>query len=566
MNTIRPTLRRQLPLAAALLVALSMAGCGGADETAQTAGPEGEEAVPAEDAPYLLDELGGHSFAVTTSNELVQRYFDQGLALTYGFNHAAAIAAFEEAAELDPGCAACLWGKALALGPNINAPMGPDAGRAAHAAVQKAFALRESVTPKERELIEALTTRYAEEPPEDRAALDLAYADAMRGVHAQFPDDTDIATLTAEALMDLYPWSYWTADAEPREHTLELIELIEWVMATEPNHLGANHYYIHAVEEYYPEKAVAAADRLGGLAADAGHLVHMPSHIYWRVGRYDDAAQVNQRAAKADEDYFAWCRPGGFYRALYYPHNVHFLWAAASAEGHSELAITAARKLAQQVEPLHAEFPFVEEFLTVPHVTLVRFGRWDAVLGEPKPAEGRVFQIGIWHYARGVAFAKTGKLEEAGAELEAVRAMSATPEAEAMVVSGGIANAAGLMSLGADHLAGEIARASGDDAAAIAALESAVAKQDALAYMEPPPWYFPVRQALGAELLEQGRAAEAEAVYLKDLEQYPLNGWSFFGLAASLEAQGKETAASLARDNHAKAFAGADVELQASAF
>ncbi len=555
----RTSLAKSLPswLAAAVL----FVGCAIA-----TVDDSGDTTRAATTAPRLLEELGDHSFPVTTTSEQAQRYFDQGLALTYGFNHAAGINAFEEAARLDPGCASCFWGKALALGPNINAPMGPDAGRAAHAAAQQAYALREGATAKERALIEALVTRYAEEPPEDRAALDLAYANAMRAARAAFPEDTDIATLTAEALMDLYPWAYWTADGEPREHTLELVALIEWVLEKEPNHLGANHYYIHAVEEHHPERAEIAADRLVDLAPDAGHLVHMPSHIYWRVGRYSDAAGVNQRAAEADEIYFAWCRPGALYRALYYPHNVHFLWAAASAEGRSELALIAGRKLAQQVEPLHAEFPFVEEFLTVPQLTLVRFGRWDAVLGEPKPAAGRTFQIGIWHYSRGVALAKTGKLAEAQAELETVRALAALSEAEAMRVAGGIASAAQLLSLGMDHLAGEIARAAGDDAAAVAALQSAVVKQDALAYMEPPPWYFPVRQALGAELLEQGRAVEAEAVYRKDLEQYPKNGWSFFGLAQALAAQEREGEATMARAYHAQAFGDADVELRASAF
>ena len=529
-----------------------------------TAAQRGE--APDDAPPRLLERLGSHELRVTTSSEVAQRYFNQGLALTYGFNHAAAIAAFEEAAERDPSCAMCFWGKALALGPNINAPMGPDAGRAAHAAAQKAYALRESGTAKERALIEALTTRYVADPPEDRAELDLAYANAMRAVQTAHPEDTDVATLTAEALMDLYPWNYWTANGEPREHTDELIALIEGVLEVEPYHLGANHYYIHAVEEYHPAKAESAADRLAGAAPDAGHLVHMPSHIYWRVGRYHDAAEINQEAASADEQYFAWCRPGGFYRALYYPHNIHFLWAAASAQGRSELAMTAARKLAQQVEPLHAEFPLVEEFLTVPQLTLVRFGRFDAVLGEPKPPEGRVFQTGLWHYARGVALAKLGRVDEAEAELDAVEALATTDEAAEMFVSGGVATAAGLMELGVEHLAGEIASASGDADSAIAALESAVARQDELAYMEPPPWYFPVRQSLGAELLANERAVEAEAVYRTDLEQYPENGWSFFGLAQALEAQGRTAEANMAQAYHQKAFEEADVQLEASVF
>ena len=522
--------------------------------------------APQEAPPRLLEGLGEHSLPVTTSSETAQRYFDQGLALTYGFNHAAAIAAFEQAAELDPNCAMCFWGKALALGPNINAPMGPDAGRAAHAAAQQAHRLREAGTPMEQALIEALTVRYVSDPPDDRSGLDLAYADAMRQVRTAFPDDTDVATLTAEALMDLYPWNYWTAEGEPREHTAELIALLEGVLEVEPLHLGANHYYIHAVEEYHPEKGEAAADRLADAAPDAGHLVHMPSHIYWRVGRYDDAASINQEATAADEEYFGWCRPGAFYRALYYPHNIHFLWAAASAQGRSELAMTAARKLAQQVEPLHAEFPMVEEFLTVPQLTLVRFGRYDAVLGEPRPAEGRVFQTGLWHYARGVALAKLSREDEAEVELAALEALAVSDAAAEMFVAGGVATAAALMELGVEHLAGEIAAASGDVESALAALASAVARQDELAYMEPPPWYFPVRQALGAALLENGQAEEAEAVYRRDLEQYPKNGWSFFGLAQALEAQGRTAEANMARSYHETAFAEADVELSASTF
>ncbi len=522
--------------------------------------------TPREGAPVLLDELGGRSIPVTTSNALAQRYFDQGMALVYGFNHGSAIDAFDEAAALDPQCASCFWGKALALGPNINAPLGPDGARAAFAALQQAQAVSAGATEKERALIDALAERYVEEPGDDRSALDAAYADAMQKVQARYPDDTDIATLTAEAHMDRYPWAYWTADAEPREYTGEIIRLLEWVLEREPGHIGANHYYIHAVEEHFPDKAEDAADRLATLAPDAGHLVHMPSHIYWRVGRYGDAAEVNQAASAADENYFAQCKPGALYRALYYPHNVHFLWAAASARGQSELALTAARKLAQEVEALHTDFPFVEEFLTVPQLTLVRFGRWDAVLGEPKPADGRVFQTGMWHYARGVAYAKLGKLAEARGELAAVQAHAADGAAAEMFVAGGVATAEALLGLGADHLEGEIAAAAGDRAAAIASFERAVAQQDGLAYMEPPPWYYPIRQTLGAELLEADRAADAEAVYREDLVQYPKNGWSFFGLAASLEAQGREAEANMARAYHEKAFDEADVELAASAF
>jgi tetratricopeptide (TPR) repeat protein len=455
---------------------------------------------------------------------------------------------------------------ALARGPNINAPMGPEAAKAAWAAIQRAEALKVHASRVERDLIHALGARYAPTPLDDRSILDLSYANAMLHVRARYPEDTDIATLTAEALMDLSPWNYWTPDAQPREYTTDIVESLEWVLESEPTHLGANHYYIHAVEEYFPEKAEAAADRLHSLAPDAGHLVHMPSHIYWRVGRYADATEINQRAAAADEQYFSWCRPGAFYRALYYPHNVHFLWAAASAEGRSALALTSARKLAQQVEGLHAEFPLVEEFLAVPQLTLLRFGRWDAVLGEPRPPKARPYQLGMWHYARGVAQTRLGRLMQAQLSLIELRKIADGPDARSLIVAGGTAPASDLLHIGGDRLDAEIAAVQDDGTHAVILLESAVARQDAMVYMEPPPFYFPVRQALGAVLLDQGRAKKAEGVYRKDLEQYPKNGWSLYGLARSLEAQGKRREAQWAQQGHENAFARADVALGASRF
>jgi len=373
----------------------------------------------------LFDGMGDHTRTVSTDNALAQRYFDQGLAQAYAFNHDAAVRSFETARALDPACAMCAWGVAYALGPNINAPMGPDAARRAHAAAQDALALAANASERERGYIEAMAARYAAEPPEDRADLDLAYANAMRDVHRGDPRDSDAATLFAESLMDLSPWNYWTPEAQPREHTGELLAALEGVLERDPRHVGANHFYIHAVEEHHPERAVAAADRLGALAPDAGHLVHMPSHIYWRVGRYADALEINQRAAAADEAFFATCRAGAFYRAAYYPHNVHFLWAAAAAEGRSQIAITAARKLQAAVAPSLESFDFVEEFAAYPVLTLVRFGRWDAVLGEPRPPRARPYLTGTWHYARGLARVRRGELAPAHAELEALAAAAA---------------------------------------------------------------------------------------------------------------------------------------------
>jgi tetratricopeptide (TPR) repeat protein len=553
-------MRRGLRASVALGAALAV-GCGGAT----TKGAQ-QAAEPAAKPPELLSGLGDHHRPITTSSPEAQRYFDQGLALIYGFNHDAAVRSFDYALTLDPSCAMCAWGKATALGPNINLPLGPDVAPAAWAAAQQAKSLAPLATPVEQELIAAVAARYTQTYSADRAALDLRYANAMREVRKHFPEDVDVAVLTAEALMNLYPWSYWTRDAKPKEHTLELLGLLEWAMQREPTHLGANHYYIHAVEEHFPERAEPVADRLVALAPDAGHLVHMPGHIYYRVGRYQDAAGVNVKAIASDEAYFARCRPGDYYRAAYYPHNIHFLWAAAATEGQSTEALSTARSLASKVEEYHAELPLVEEFLAIPMLTGVRFGKWDAVLGEPAPPAGRTYQGAIWHYARGVAYARTRRTAEADAELALVRAALKDPANTQLLLAGNTASAAALLAIGEAHLEGELAATKGETNAAVAALERAVALQDALTYMEPPPWYFPTRQALGAVLLEAGRAKQAEAVYRADLEEWPKNGWSLFGLSRALLAQQKTDEAAWASEGFERAWARADVQLSASRF
>ena len=522
----------------------------------------GAEAAP----PKLLEHLGAQVHPIQTSTPLAQRYFDQGMILTFGFNHEAAIRSFEEAARLDPSCTMCRWGIALALGPNINAAMGPEAGNRAYREVQLALGLLDHASPRERAYVEALAHRYAETQPEDRSDLDLAYANAMREIHRADPDDVDAAVLFAESLMDLYPWAYWTADQKPREYTREFLDVLEDVLAKAPDHVGANHYYIHAVEEFFPEKAVEAADRLADLAPDAGHLVHMPSHIYWRMGRYGDAAAINQRAAKSDEQYFGWCRPGAFYAAAYYPHNVHFLWAAATAEGQADLALTTARKLAQITRGAVDEAPFVQEFMAIPILTLARFGRWDEVLAEPKPDPEHVYLTGIWHYARGLALARTGKLGEGRAELLVLREVAARDETETLVLAGNTSSARQLLEIGSAHLEGELAAAAGEHDEAVAALRAAEHRHASLVYMEPPPWYLPPRLALGAVLLARGDGNEAEAVYRADLDQYPKNGWALFGLAQAFEAQGEDAQATWARAGFETAWANADVTLSSSRF
>jgi tetratricopeptide (TPR) repeat protein len=413
-------------MAVVMLIAVtSLLSCDSISPSSPTSSQSIPETVTP--APRLLTNLGDQKHPIQTSSLLAQEYFDQGLILSFGFNHEAAIRSFEEASRLDPDCGMCRWGIALALGPNINAPMGPAAASRAYEEIQLALELtipttNPTTSPRERAYIEALSTRYAEQEPMDRSGLDLAYADAMRELYRANPSDADAATLFAEALMDLYPWDYWTAEGEPRKYTDEIVRTLEEVLASAPNHVGANHYYIHAVEEFFPEKGEAAADRLAPLTPDAGHLVHMPSHIYWRIGRYEDAAEINQRASESDERFFAWCRAGAFYRAAYYPHNLHFLWAAASAEGRRDLALMTARKLAATTRPGVAEFPFMQEFIATPMLTMARFGRWDAILGEPWPNDNEIFLVGIWNYARGLAQIRLGSLAAAKQSTGAWRA------------------------------------------------------------------------------------------------------------------------------------------------
>jgi len=556
-------LRAQRWFTGAALLALACTGGGSATAPATAAKPE---AAPA-DAPPLF-QLGAHHFEISSSVPLAERYFDQGLAQTYGFNHAKAIRDFSYAAKLDPKCAICSWGVALAHGPNINMPMDAANAKAAWAALQDAQARAVHASPLEQDLIAALAKRYAADAPADRAALDRAYADAMIALRAKHPENLDVAVLAAEAIMDTSPWNYWDEKMAPRELTPQVVEYLEWALGRTPNHLGANHYYIHLQELPAPEKAEAAADRLLPLAPDAGHLVHMPSHIYWRVGRYQDAVAANIAGAKADETLLALCGPGKYpiYSALYYPHNVHFITVSAAAQGQSESAVAEARRLAMAVKDKLEAFPPVEDFLTLPTLMLVRFGKWEAVLAEPEPPAGRIYQGGIFHFARGMAFARLGRIAEAEAELVALEAAAADPKAAQLMANGGSTSTGTLLALASEQLEGEIAAAKGDTAGAVEALEAAVARQDGLVYTEPPPWFMPTRQALGAVLLQAGRAADAEGVFRADLAQNPKNGWSLYGLAQALNAQGKRDEAAWAEQGFAQAWKNADVKLATSRF
>ncbi len=519
--------------------------------------------VPADSVP-LYDDLGRHGRPVTTDSERAQAYFDQGLRLQYAFNHAEAIRSYREALRLDPGCAMCWWGIALAHGPNINAPMSPEAGTEAWNAIHHARELAPEATEAERRLIEALAARYAADPGAARAPLDSAYARAMERVWERHPDDADVLTLYAASLMNLSPWNYWTGgydDRKPRPDTPKVLAALERALELDADHPGACHYYIHAVEAAYPEKAVDCAERLAGLMPGAGHIVHMPGHIYIRVGRYADAVRTNEHAVHADETYIQDQRPGGLYPAAYYPHNYHFMAFAATMAGMGEKAMEAARRVAPRVpHEVARDVPFVQNIVVLPRLTAVTFGRWEEVLEAPMPSEELLNATALAHYARGVALAATGREEEAAAELEALRRLARTHEAHEAPAD----DPRVVLAIGEHMLAGEIALRAGRAEEAVPHFERAAALEDAMLYEEPPLWYHPVRHTLGRALLEAGRPEEAERRYREDLLRFPDNGWSLIGLARSLEAQGREAEAREARSAYRAAWTDADGELSGS--
>jgi tetratricopeptide (TPR) repeat protein len=520
-------------------------------------------ATPADSVP-LYSDLGNYHFAVSTRAKIAQAYFDQGLRLVYGFNHGEAIRAFTEATRIDPSCAMCYWGIAYAYGPHVNAGMDSAAGVAAYAAIQKARQNAAKASPREQGYIKALLNRYAAVPPNDRAPLDSAYAQAMAKLAAQYPGDFDAATLYAESLMDLSPWNYWNRDGTPRPDTPTIVAQLEGVIAKNPNHPGACHYYIHAVEAVAPEKAVACAERLAALMPGAGHMVHMPGHIYIRVGRYNDAIMANEHAVHTDQMYMEEEKPGpGIYSIGYVPHNYHFLAFASTMAGRSQEALEAARKtsatttydVARQVPPAEVYVPY--QFLA-----LTTFGHWDEVLALPIPPADLGYAYGLAQYARGVAFAATGRAAEARASLDSLVKDRSTIKPD--YATAGWSTPGTVLEIAEHSLRGEMAMRSGDASGAVDHFKAAAAAEDGLLYIEPPDWYYPVRHSLGLALLRAGRPAEAEVAYREDLKRFPRNGWALFGLAQSLEAQGKD--ASAEKQQFQEAWRSADVTLTGSRF
>jgi tetratricopeptide (TPR) repeat protein len=516
--------------------------------------------LPAQQAPPpLYTNLGTYHKAVGTRVPLAQQYFDQGLRLVYGFNHAEAIRSFTRATELDPACAMCWWGIAYAYGPHVNAGMDSASGVKAYEAAQKALSLSPNASPWQRAYIRAVAARYAPVPPVDRANLDSAYSRGMADAVRSHPNDLDAAALYAESLMDLRPWNYWTPQGKPYPGTEVIVRQLERVIARNPEHPGACHYYIHAVEAVNPQLAVPCAERLARLMPGVGHIVHMPAHIYVRVGRYADAAASNVHAIHTDETFIEGQKPVTVYSLAYYPHNIHFLAFVSTLAGRSAQALEAARTLQSKVNlDVARQVPMLQEMVPYYVLTLTTFGRWDDVLAQPLPPPDIRMPLAMAYYARGVAYAAKGQPAEAQTALDTVKAIDAATPADAPAKTP--------VSIAVHALMGEIATRSGKFDEGIGHFREALKIEDAGLYFEPPKWYYPIRESLGAALLKAGRSAEAEAVYREDLKRFPENGWSLFGLAAALRAQGKSAEAAAVDQRFSKAWSAADVRLTASRF
>ncbi|HMZ55286.1 MAG TPA: hypothetical protein PLT48_10615 [Nitrospira sp.] len=511
----------------------------------------------------LFDNLGTLHHEITTTSELAQKYFDQGLRLVYAFNHEEAITAFTEASRLDPDAPMPYWGVALSLGPNINSAMDAKAETRAADAIHKAAARLVMATPRERAYVEALATRYSSKKSSSRKGRDEAYAKAMRRLASEFPDDVDAAVLFAESMMVLRPWDYWRADGRPQPGTEDIVATLEAALGRDPNHPGACHYYIHAVEASPdPQRALACATRLPSLMPGAGHLVHMPAHIFMRVGRYRDASERNVHAATVDREYLLHHPLEGNYATGYYAHNLHFLNASLAMEGRSVEAAQVARDLLGKISVDEiAKEPSLEWYAPTLLLTMARFGQWGELIRQPPPPKELRFTTGLWHYVRGLAFAATTRFGSAEGELLNLR-KSLKALARVKTTEGKLSRT--LLKVAERVLVGEMAARRGEYEAGIQALREALQLETALPYSEPPFWFQPVRHNLGAVLLLAGRPGDAESVYREDLRLNPENGWALHGLVHSLQAQRKDAAQEEARLR--TAWAQADIALTGSRF
>lgn len=511
----------------------------------------------------LMSGMGDLHHTVSTTNPEAQKFFDQGLRLIYAFNHDEAARSFQRAAELDPKLAMAYWGIAEAVGPNYNDPASEERFKQAHDAVQKAIDLSANASPIEQDYIRAMAKRFPADSSSDLKKAAEDYRDAMREVAKKYPDDHDAATLFAESGMDLHPWGLWQLDGTPREGTEEIVSTLESVIKRDPNHMGAVHYYIHAVEaSATPQRALAGANRLAAMAPAAGHLVHMPAHVYIRTGDYEAAVQTNEKAAVADREYIQSSGVQGMYSMMYYSHNLHFIATAASMDGNYAQAQKAAEMLAAHVAPHVKDMPPLEAFMTVPMAVDVRFQKWNEILKMLQPNSEMKVTTTYWQFARGMALAGTGKVTEAEAEYKAVEAVREATPPDAIFAMPVNNKTKDILTIATKVLGAKIALAKKDTAQAITMLRDAVAIQDQLNYGEPPDWFSPVRESLGAALLINGDAAGAEKVFREDLDRNPRNPRSLFGLQQALNAQGRKYDAGFVQEEFNTAWKGTKAQLK----
>lgn len=497
---------------------------------------------------------------ISSTSEKAKEFFNQGLLNIYAFNHEEADRSFKEAIRHDPNCAMCHWGVALGLGPNINMPMQQEHNLDALNYSKKALQLSQNSMPHEKALIEALVTRYSADTLINRSSLDSIYSCEMRLVSQRFRNDSDIATLFVESLMNCMPWAYWLPNGQPKDATREVLAVLEYLAEKDPDHPGANHYHIHVVEEFYPELGTQSADRLAALELNAGHLIHMPSHIYIQTGRYNDASISNQKAIKADEYYQSQCVDQNLYHTIYIPHNIHFLSFSASMEGRSELAIKQARSLVEKTpESMLFKYRGIEQYFPMPYLALIRFNKWEEMLKEPKPKRSLLYTNMIWHYARGLAYAHKGELKRAEIERQHIQSIQYNPSFKNLHRPGWPTN--DIAEMANVVLTAAIEEQKGNLDNTIKYLRKAVAIQDNSVFVETPHFYYPIRQALGFALLKQNRPDEAQKIFNEDLEKWPNNGWSLFGLYKSYEQQEKADIAKAIKAQFELAWKFADIQL-----
>ena len=525
-----------------------------------------DHAAAADTRPATLTPgIRGVHFAISTRREDAQKFFDQGLALVYGFNHEEAVRSFRRAAEIDPASPMPYWGIALALGPNINQEIDAAREQASYDAVHKAMALAVRAPAKERAYVAALAKRYSNDSGADLHALAVEYKDAMRQLTRTYPSDMHAATLFAESLMDLHPWALYGADGAPAEGTSELVDVLEHVLEREPDHVGANHYYIHATEaSLTPERGLKSAKKLETLVPAAGHLVHMPAHTYMRTGNYTGAVTANARAAEVDRKYIAETHAGGFYPAMYYNHNLDFLASAAMMAGQYAEALAAAKELTANVTPMLAEMPMLEPFGAKTLFVLIRFAKWNDVLALPRPSQQATLLTTLYHFGRGIAHAALGATSDAEIDRQAfANAKQAVPPGTLFNLN----PSATILDIAGHVLNARIAASQDDTVAAIAAWQRAVEAEDTLAYNEPPDWFYPTRESLGAALLRAKRYEKADLVFREDLERNPNNGRSLWGRWQTLrESDGDVPNTQVVRRRFQDAWNDADTALRLEDF